>query len=175
MPIQRNPLHITIAAIAFLALIQLVPVNRNNPPVTGEIDPPDNVYEIIYRACYDCHSNETDWPWYSRIAPVSWWLAHNVSEGREHLNFSIWDSYTPAEQLHLVEEIWEEVDEANMPLYTYLITHPRAELSNLDINLIYYWRESFVMSATIQEHSEKQERLAEEEKRGSGEEGTEAP
>jgi len=71
---------------AVFVLIQFIPVARTNPPVEGEISASPEVMSILRRACYDCHSNETRWPWYSKIAPVSWLSVKDVNEGREHLN-----------------------------------------------------------------------------------------
>lgn len=119
--------------------IQLVPVERTNPPITQTIDAPANVMAILRRACFDCHSNETVWPWYSYVAPVSWLVASDVDEGREELNFSQWDAYTPDRAAHKIEECGEEVAEGEMPLWFYLPTHPEARLSKADIDTIVAW------------------------------------
>ena len=71
---------------------------------------------LLESACYDCHSYKTKYQWYSNIAPVSWWLGHNVEEGREHLNFSTWGNYPTEKAEHKLEECAEEVDEGEMPL-----------------------------------------------------------
>ncbi len=120
------------AAIVFavlLGLAQLVPVPRENPPVTAEIPAPPAVRALLERACYDCHSHETRWPWYARVAPASWLVAWDVAEGREHLNLSRWDDYDAEEQGELREEMWEEVEEGEMPLWYYLPLHPEARLT----------------------------------------------
>ena len=75
--------------------MQLVSFERTNPPVTGEIKAPGDVKPLLERACYDCHSNQTVWPWYSRIAPGSWLMHRDVIEGRKELNFSEWASLYP--------------------------------------------------------------------------------
>jgi hypothetical protein len=72
-------------------MIQFVPVNRSNPPAQGDFRGSPEVVSVLRRACYDCHSNETVWPWYSRVAPLSWVIAHDVNEGRAVLNFSTWN------------------------------------------------------------------------------------
>jgi hypothetical protein len=74
--------------LALGILIQLIPIRRDNPPATGSVAAPPEVMSILRRSCYDCHSNETIWPWYSRVAPVSWLVARDVHEGRRHVNFS---------------------------------------------------------------------------------------
>ena len=124
-----------------LALIvaQFVPVERSNPPVEAEVPAPANVRAVLHRACYDCHSNETRWPWYSHVAPVSWLVAHDVHEARKHLNFSTWNQYNPKRQTRKLNEVWEEVDEGEMPLSYYLAVHRDAALSDADRALLREW------------------------------------
>lgn len=114
-------------AVAFAA-IQFVPYGREhtNPPVISEPtwDSP-RTRELAVRACFDCHSNETKWPWYSNIAPLSWSVQEHVDEGREVLNFSEWNR--TYEEAH---EAGEEVAEGEMPLASYLPLHPEANLSD---------------------------------------------
>jgi len=128
-----------LAGIALLVLIQFVPVDRTNPPSTAPFDGPAEVRTILERACYNCHSNQTEWPWYSRVAPVSWLVAHDVYDGREHLNFSEWASLSPDERSEHREEIWEEVDEGGMPLWTYLLLHSEARLSDAERTTLQLW------------------------------------
>lgn len=112
--------------VGLFVVIQLLPVGapRDNPPVVAEPawDSP-RTRELFFRACADCHSNETRWPWYSRVAPVSWLVAHDVQEARRHLNVSEW--HLP--QLD-ADEAAEEVREGEMPLPLYLPLHPEARL-----------------------------------------------
>jgi len=122
-----------------LVIIQFIPIDRNNPPVAGEIEAPEAVMAILKRSCYDCHSNETIWPWYSYVAPASWLVAKDVREGREELNFSVWDTYSEKRKNHKIKECGEEVEEGEMPLWFYLPLHPEAELSQDDIDLIVSW------------------------------------
>jgi hypothetical protein len=117
------------ALVVALALIQLVPVTRSNPPVTSDLDAPPGVKKILRASCYDCHSNETRWPWYSRVAPVSWLVAHDVEEGRSRFNFSEWSAYEPKRRKRLAAEMWKEVEAGEMPLPVYLLAHPGARLS----------------------------------------------
>ncbi len=91
------------------------------------------------RACYDCHSNETVWPWYSQIAPFSWLLAWDVQEGRKELNFSRWNRYSPKERAKKVKESWEEIEEGEMPPWFYLPLHPEARLSAEDRAVVQEW------------------------------------
>lgn len=124
MRLVRNVLiGVVIAAFA----IQLVPYGRShsNPPVVAEPTwDSARTRELAVRACFDCHSNETVWPWYSNVAPVSWLVQRDVDEGREKLNFSEWT--TPAEE---AGESAETVREGEMPPRVFLITHPEARLS----------------------------------------------
>jgi hypothetical protein len=125
--------------LAGAVAIQFVPVTRTNPPVTGEIEAPDAVTAVLARSCYDCHSHETQWPWYSRVAPVSWLVAHDVEEGREHLNFSTWTELSSETRAHLTHEIVEEVEEGEMPLKVYLLMHADAEVSAEDLETLRGW------------------------------------
>lgn len=119
----------TCAILAIGIAIQLIPYGKNhaNPPVVRE--PVWNspvTRELAKNACFDCHSNETIWPWYSRIAPVSWLVYWDVVEGRKHLNFSEWkDGSGKHEQ---PQEITKEVLEGGMPPLQYFIAHPEAKL-----------------------------------------------
>lgn len=130
---------IVVGLVAVLIVLQFVPIDRENPPVTGAIDAPANVVAILERACYDCHSNQTEWPWYSHIAPVSFLVADDVEEGREHLNFSEWDKLPAGKRAHAIEEIWEEVEEGEMPLWFYTPLHPEAELTDADREALHGW------------------------------------
>lgn len=128
-----------VTLVGLLVLIQFVPVDRTNPPVEGEVPAPPEVRQVLQRACYDCHSNETNWPWYSRVAPVSWLVVRDVRQGREHLNFSTWNRLSTREQVAALRESWEEVDEGEMPLWFYLPPHPEARLSARDRESLRNW------------------------------------
>jgi hypothetical protein len=119
-----------VGAGAVLVLgAQAFPIARTNPPVAGDVGAPADVGPLLRRTCYDCHSHETVWPWYSRIAPVSWLLAHDVGEGRRELNFSTWESYAPAKRRKLLRESAEELAEGAMPPWSYALVHPEARLT----------------------------------------------
>jgi len=117
-------------------LINLIPVNRSNPPIKREPEMPEKVKDILKRACYDCHSNEVNYPFYSYLAPASWIIAGDVANGRKHLNFSEWDIN---KEKKLKEEIWEEVEKKEMPLAIYKFMHPQAKLEAIDIEMIKIW------------------------------------
>lgn len=115
------------ALLVLLLAMQLVPYGRDhtNPPVVAEPtwDSPET-RALFVRACADCHSNQTVWPWYSNIAPVSWLVAHDVEEGRAKFNVSMW-----GQQRNEGDEAAETVREGEMPLKIYLPTHPEARLT----------------------------------------------
>lgn len=134
---------IALLVVAFV-FIQFVPVDRSNPPVTADIPTPPEVKVILKRACYDCHSNETVWPWYSQIAPFSWLLARDVHEGRAELNFSTWDQYSTKEQVKKMKKSWEEVQEGEMPPWYYLPAHRDAALADADLQALRTWELSTV-------------------------------
>ena len=127
--------------IVFLAL-QFVPVDRANPPVQLDVDAPGEVSAILRRACYDCHSHETRWPWYSHVAPLSWWIAEHVEHGRADLNFSQWPMFDLVEQGMALEDIEEQIRKGEMPLKNYLILHPEARLSEQERVTLLDWARS---------------------------------
>jgi len=133
---------VLLGFILLLGLIQIIPVDRSNPPVEEEIAASSEVQAILKPACYDCHSNETIWPWYSQVAPVSWLLAWDVHEGREELNFSTWNRYSPKKRNKYIKESWEEVEEGEMPPWFYLPLHPEASLSYQDRTVLREWAKS---------------------------------
>lgn len=148
-----------IIVIIFIA-IQFIPVGRTNPPVTSDIPAPPEVKSILHRACYDCHSNETDWPWYSHVAPSSWLVAHDVHEAREHMNWSQWDQYDADDREDFIKGIWKLVDKGEMPLWYYQIAHPESKLSEQDKMTIKNWSNTATVdsaSASIGGHEENEE------------------
>ena len=137
--------RVLVVLIVLLAAIQLYRPARTNPPVDPArrieafVDVPAEVSTTLRNACFDCHSNETVWPWYSNVAPVSWWVIGHVDHARGHLNFSDWAAYEPDAAAHKLEEICEEVKEGNMPLERYPIMHPEARLDGGDIESLCAW------------------------------------
>jgi hypothetical protein len=122
-----------LASIAVLVLIQVIPYGRTytNPPVVREPSWNNSATRAIAkRACFDCHSNETIWPWYSRIAPVSWLVRYDVDEGRSELNFSEWQN--GAREGERPDKISKEISKGKMPPFLYLPTHPEARLSDAE-------------------------------------------
>jgi hypothetical protein len=118
---------------------QLIPVQRTNPPSHGELQIPPAISVVLKRACYDCHSNATRWPWYSRVAPVSWIVVRHVTEGRRQLNFSEWGSYYPRTQVRKLRWINRTVSNSEMPPWWYTIVHRDASLSIAERSSIEQW------------------------------------
>lgn len=140
-----------IALLLLLAfvVIQFWRPDRTNPPVDpartiqAVMPVPPQIDTLLRRSCYDCHSHETVWPWYSNVAPMSWRVADHIHEGREHLNFSNWAAYPPNDAAHHFEEMCEEVEKGKMPLNDYLYLHPKARLSAAEVRALCEWTEQF--------------------------------
>lgn len=128
MRIPRLLLYLAAAFLAGFLLIQLIPIDKTNPPITREVRwDSDQTRALAQRACFDCHSNETVWPWYTNIAPPKFMVANHVRDGREHLNFSEWDR-----PQHDPDEVAELIEDGDMPLRNYLLMHPEAVLSEAE-------------------------------------------
>ncbi len=136
-----------LMAIVGFALLQVFPVKRlfgiptedigTNPPERFAFDGPPEVERIMRRACFDCHTNETRWPLYARVAPGSWLMARDVHKGRNHLNFSKWADADEDERQTDRENAWEKVESGEMPPWFYILPmHPDAKLSPEDKALL---------------------------------------
>jgi hypothetical protein len=134
-----------VVFICALLLIQLVPgekpeVTLDNPnDIHKEVLIDPDISKILRNACYDCHSNETVYPWYAGVAPISWLVIHDINEGREELNFSEWIPYSLKRKNHKLEEIAEEVEEGEMPMKIYTFTHSEARLTDKERETLMYW------------------------------------
>jgi len=126
---------ILIAVLAIVLIAQFIQPGKEVPELTPEQDfltmtnAPEEFATLIRTACYDCHSYETKYPWYSKISPVSWWLWDHIQEGREELNFSIWGSYSQKRKNHKLEECAEALVDGWMPLSSYTFIHRNADLT----------------------------------------------
>jgi Haem-binding domain len=126
---------IAIALLVVLVIIQFFKPDRNisseksTNDITNKYAVPASVQEILKTSCYDCHSNNTVYPWYANIQPVAWWLADHVNEGKKELDFSEFLTYSPKKAHHKLEEVNEMVKEGEMPLQSYTIIHRNAKLS----------------------------------------------
>lgn len=128
-----------VALVVLVVVSQFIPVSQDNPPITRDIPTSAEVKAVLRRACYDCHSNETVWPWYSQVAPLSWWVVYDVNEGRKELNYSTWDRYSAQEQVKKLKESWKEIQEGEMPPWWYNVAHNEARLSVQDRELLRQW------------------------------------
>ncbi len=133
----------TIGLVVLLVVIQFVRIDKTVPEYSSDEDiinimqPSDEVVALLKSSCYDCHSNEVEYPWYSNVAPISWVVEHHIDEAREHLNFSTWGRYDTKQQLHKLEESFEEMEEGEMPLTGYAKIH--GTLSEADRELLEDW------------------------------------
>lgn len=137
--------YIIISLLAILVIIQFFRIDKSTPPTDPVKDfigvevPPAGVEKTLRTACYDCHSHETEYPWYAEIAPVSWWLADHIEEGREHLNYSVWSDYSIKRKKHKIEEMIHEVEDGEMPLSSYTLSHSDANLSDQQKEELITW------------------------------------
>jgi hypothetical protein len=133
---NRRIKRIFIALLVILVLIQFIRINKTNPPSEPAQDmitilqPPDDLSQIIKVSCYDCHSHHTIYPWYTNIAPFSFWIKQHINEARHHLNFSEWGTYNDKRAHHKLEECYDEVLEGHMPLPSYTWMHQEAKITD---------------------------------------------
>lgn len=136
---------VVIVGVCCLVISQFFGPAKTNPAADAsqsidtrlQVTPP--VAAMLGRSCNDCHSNKTRWPWYSNVAPVSWFVIGHVNEGRENLNFSEWGRYTQRDVDGLLKQICREVKAGAMPLSSYTPLHPGSKLSAEDMNLLCDW------------------------------------
>ena len=131
--------RIGMGLIVLIIALQFWPIARTNPSERGEPPGPPEVQALLRRACFDCHSNETQWPWYAQIAPASLLIARDVKSGRKEVNFSTWEKYDEKRKARKLKEIAKEVGARDMPLFYYLPLHPDAKLSAAERELIIKW------------------------------------
>src|SRR5258708_13661824 len=120
------------ALVVAFVLLQLTNPARTNPPVKNDFcatNAPPQIAAMLHAACYDCHSHETRWPWYSRVAPMSWQIAQDVKDGRESLNFSDWPVGNPKRAAKKLEDMSEQIEYKEMPLKKYTLIHADARLT----------------------------------------------
>jgi hypothetical protein len=131
--------------IIFIVMQAFRPAKNISNDTTRDISKsyivPENVQQILTKACNDCHSNHTRYPWYAEIQPVSWWLADHVKDGKKELNFNEFDKYRIARQYKKLEECVEQIKEGKMPLPSYTIIHKDAILTEAEKQILYNWCE----------------------------------
>ncbi|MES2690037.1 MAG: heme-binding domain-containing protein [Bacteroidota bacterium] len=134
-----------IALLVIFIVIQFIPTLKNTGNAAGPDDIstvthiPGEVQQILNNSCYDCHSNKTTYPWYSRIQPVGLWLNHHIDEGKHKLNFSEFAAYKLKRQLHKLDEVVETIGEQEMPLESYTLIHKTAVLNEEQKRIVISW------------------------------------
>jgi Haem-binding domain len=148
--LARYLLPIATAVVA----MQAVRYPRTNPPVERDLVAPPEVKAALRGACYDCHSNETVWPWYTAVAPASWIIHHDVEEGRRRLNFSSWVDYAddPGTLAQKLDEIARSVAAGNMAPFYYRMLHPDARLTEAQRDTLVAWAKHETASETASAH-----------------------
>jgi hypothetical protein len=141
-----------LVLLIFFVVAQFIRPAKTNPPSNPAASlmtkAPREVAQIFDRACRDCHSNDTSWPLYSQIAPMSWLVTYDVREGRDHFNYSEWTSIDPDDQDKLLGGVCTLAKKGRMPLWQYLVIHRGAKLSSADVTTLCTWSEK--MRDTIQ-------------------------
>jgi len=142
----KTVLKITLVVLMLaFAAAQFVQPNFSNPPVAetetlrATTEVPDDVQAVLARSCNDCHSNETRYPWYSKVSPFSWLLADHIEDGRKELNLSVWNTYAPKKKIRKLDELCEQVERGEMPLPSYLWIHSEAVMRDGDTALLCNW------------------------------------
>lgn len=130
-----------VIVLAFVA-IQFLPAHRTNLPVTAPLSAPPEVSAILDRSCADCHSNQTRWPAYARVAPISWLAIRDVEYGRRQVNFSEWGAYNARTRRHKLQWMRRALETESMPPWEYRISHPGARLSAADRAVLIKWIDS---------------------------------
>lgn len=139
--------------VAF-ALIQFVPIDKVNQPVNSAVNfvdarkAPEKVRTLLKNACYDCHSNETVYPKYAFIAPISWSVKSHVNEGREHLNFSVWETYNKELKENALNKSIQALQNKTMPMPGYIVYHKEANLSEAERSLLVQYFEEMLKAKT---------------------------
>lgn len=147
---------IAIILLAAFVIAQFFGPEKNEGDVVtleffiAETNPSENVHNILKESCFDCHSNKTTYPWYNNITPVNFWLADHVRDGKKHLNFSDWNTYSLKKKAHKMDELVEEVEEKKMPLDSYTWTHAEANLTQAQIDEMVAWGKSVQADLTKQ-------------------------
>jgi hypothetical protein len=130
---------VSIVILSIFLLLQLVPIDRTMQKEEAPIQADSEVVNILKRSCFDCHSNQTQWPVYSYVFPISLIIKNHIEEGKTELNFSTWESLSLKKKATIVSSILEEVEEGEMPLFGYTILHRQARLSDADFHVLKTW------------------------------------
>jgi hypothetical protein len=138
---------ILLIILVVLIVVQFIQPSRNlGGPTTNDITRvvtvPDDVMTLLKKSCYDCHSNHTNYPWYSRITPVNWWLDNHIRDGKHELNFSEFASYSAKKMSKKLDEASELVQKKEMPLGSYTFIHTDAKLNEQQRTRIVEWADA---------------------------------
>lgn len=135
--------RVLVIAVVGFALLQVVQPSRTNPPVTNDFlkatSAPPEVAGLFHAACYDCHSDETRWPWYSYVAPMSWQIAQDVNDGRWHVNLSEWPTNNANLARKKINNMSDQIDSGDMPLKKYTLIHKDARLTSEQRDELTQW------------------------------------
>lgn len=136
---------ILLYGIFIFLSFQLIQIDKENPSVDKKIDynrvtyASPEIQKILKKACYDCHSNEVNYPWYSSIAPISWFIKEHVNQGKEYVNFSEYGKYNHYQKEHINSSLYRVIENKTMPLNSYLWMHKEANLSEEEYVLLLNW------------------------------------
>lgn len=139
---------ILLVLLIALIIIQFIRPSRNisetisTNDITKYFTVPDDVQNILKKGCYNCHSNNTEYPWYTNLQPVGWWMQNHIKEGKRELNFSEFATYAPKRQYRKLEELVKQVKEKEMPLSSYTWIHKDARLSEDERQILYKWADT---------------------------------
>lgn len=136
---------VILGIILLLALAQFKRINKTNPPAVQANDflhltmAPQDIAALIQNGCYDCHGNTTEYPWYTNVAPLSWWIEGHIRNARKKINFSTWADYDSDQQRHNIEECIEVIEENRMPAKSFRFMHPEAKYTEAQKTAILDW------------------------------------
>jgi hypothetical protein len=138
----------------FIAAQAIQPPKNNGPAlspaeISQVLEVPDTVLQALKKSCYDCHSNQTTYPWYNKITPVNWWIAYHVEEGKRELNFSTFGQYSARRKAETLKAIAEKVEKDVMPLPSYLVMHRDAELTEREKTDVAGWARRALCDSTV--------------------------
>ena len=148
---------ILLGVLVLLIAIQFIRQSKNLGPIPSPADiqvqhpAPPEVSRILETACYDCHSNHTNYPWYAEIQPVGWWLADHIKEGKARINFSEFDQLSPKRAARKLQQCADEVTESDMPLTSYRLIHPKARLTEAQRKTLADWFDSVHEKIPVEE------------------------
>ena len=139
---------ILLSLLAMLVVIQFFQIDKTNPESDPAKDfvaleqPPAEMGKLLKDACYDCHAHETEYPWYTHIQPVAWWIRGHVNGARKHLNFTVWGDYDAKRRAHKFEKMMDEVKGGEMPMKSFTWMHPEAKMTDAQRQAMVAWFES---------------------------------